>query len=322
MGTLILEFENRILEYRRIIDKELLNVYNDGPSNIKEPIYHILKGGKRLRPILCKLVCLCCNGNHESADIVATSIELLHNFTLIHDDIMDNDILRHGRETIHHKWDDSIAILSGDAMLAIALIRLGKIKENKSLILHKFNEALIQVCEGQALDLYFQNMSNVSEDDYLDMIDKKTGYMIGLSAEMGSIVSKMNNNMQIKFKEYGLLIGRAFQIQDDLLEVTSNQDQMGKSLESDFLLNKKTYLTIKANLVDKDAINKYIEISQNDFNLGFSLYKEFLKKNKITDNANHLIKDIILSAKGILTEIDIDTNYLNEFTDLILNRNS
>ena len=317
-----MKFEDIILEYRETINEELLDIYNDGPNNIKEPIHHILKGGKRLRPILCKLVCLCCNGNQKSTDIVATSIELLHNFTLIHDDIMDNDILRHGRETIHHKWNDSIAILSGDAMLAIALIRLAEINENKSLILEKFNEGLIQVCEGQALDLAFQSKSNVNVQEYLTMIDKKTGYMLGLSAEMGAIVSKMNIDTQIKLKQYGMLIGRAFQIQDDLLEIISNQDKMGKSLKSDFLLNKKTYLTIRANDIDAKTINKYIELSKNDFNLGFSLYKDFLEKNNIIDDSNELIASIIDSARNILNEIDVDTNYLNRFTDLILNRNS
>jgi len=322
METFLLKFEDIILEYRETINEELLDIYNDGPNNIKEPIHHILKGGKRLRPILCKLVCLCCNGNQKSTDIVATSIELLHNFTLIHDDIMDNDILRHGRETIHHKWNDSIAILSGDAMLAIALIRLAEINENKSLILEKFNEGLIQVCEGQALDLAFQSKSNVNVQEYLTMIDKKTGYMLGLSAEMGAIVSKMNIDTQIKLKQYGMLIGRAFQIQDDLLEIISNQDKMGKSLKSDFLLNKKTYLTIRANDIDAKTINKYIELSKNDFNLGFSLYKDFLEKNNIIDDSNELIASIIDSARNILNEIDVDTNYLNRFTDLILNRNS
>ena len=317
-----MEFENIISDYKQSINKELLNIYDSGPNNIKEPIYHILKGGKRLRPILCKLVCLCCGVNQDSANVPATSIELLHNFTLIHDDIMDKDILRHGLETIHHKWDDSIAILSGDAMLAIALIRLGVIKENKSIILEKFNDALIKVCEGQALDLQFQSLNDVSETEYLNMVDKKTGYMIGLSSEIGAIVSNVPAVIQQKFKKYGQLIGRAFQIQDDLLEVISNKEKMGKSLDSDFLLNKKTYLTIKANSIDCNIVNNYIEISKNDFNLGFSLYRKFLEDNGIIEDSNVLISTITESARNILAEIDLDTSYLDKFTDLILNRNS
>jgi len=207
-------------------------------------------------------------------------------------------------------------------MLAIALNRLAKIKENKIVIMEKFNEALIQVCEGQALDLEFQNISNVSEKEYLTMIDKKTGYMIGLSAEIGAIISNLNSGIQKKFKQYGLLIGRAFQIQDDLLEITSNQEQMGKSLKSDFLLNKKTYLTIKANSLDKDILNKCIKISENDFKLGFSLYKEFLEKNDIIDKTNILINDIINQAREILIQIDLNTDCLNKYTDLVLNRKS
>ena len=320
MEILVLNFEEILLEYKNNINKELLNVYNNGPNNIKEPIYHILHGGKRLRPILCKLVCLCCEGCQKSADIASTSIELLHNFTLIHDDIMDNDILRHGRETIHHKWNDSIAILSGDAMLAIALNRLAKIKENKIIIMEKFNEALIQVCEGQALDLKFQNISNVSEKEYLTMIDKKTGYMIGLSAEIGAIISHLNTDIQKKFKQYGLLIGRAFQIQDDLLEIVSNQDKMGKSLKSDFLLGKKTYISIKAKSIDENYISHVLKEANEDYNKGFKLYLEFLNKHDIINDTKSYIAELLDNTNSLLSSVDINRENLHSFTKYVLKR--
>ena len=317
-----MNFEAQILDYRNKINDELKKIYNVGPTNIKEPINHILKGGKRFRPILCLLTSYCCKGDQKSALIASTSIELLHNFTLIHDDIMDKDDLRHGNITIHNKWNESIAILSGDAILSLALINLNDLSHNKSVIIEKFNKALIKVCEGQALDLEFQDNTTVSEEAYMSMIDKKTGYMVSLCSEIGAIISNESEDIQKKLKKYGLLIGRAFQIQDDLLEVISDQNKMGKSLKSDFLLNKKTYLSIKTNLIDSSVINKYIKIAQKDFNLGFSLYRDFLKNNNIINETNDTIAKILKSAEDILNSLDMDTEYLHKYTRLILHRDA
>ena len=317
-----MNFDEKILNYKNIVNEKLNDIYLQGPINIREPINHILKGGKRFRPILCLLTCSSFNGNKNNGLIASVAIELLHNFTLVHDDIMDNDDLRHGNPTIHSKWDNSTAILSGDAILALALIHLNHLTDNKNLIIEKFNEALIKVCEGQALDLSFENSDMISEEEYIDMIDKKTGHILGLCSEIGSILSSDNNTQHSKLKEYGILIGRAFQIQDDLLEVTSNQEKMGKSLKSDFLLNKKTYLTIKANLIDNNIVNKCINIAKNDFNLGFSLYREFLLENAILDEAKDLIENILKAATDILDSLDMKNNYLYEYTNLILNRDA
>ena len=189
-----MNFEKKINQYKDIIDNILVEIYNDGPIIIKEPIKHILVGGKRFRPILCLLTTASFKGNEKIALKVGIAIELLHNFTLIHDDIMDDDNYRHGKTTIHNEWNQSIAILSGDAILALALIKLSKINNNQ-IIINKFHQALIEVCEGQALDLMFQDQEKVLLEDYLTMIDKKTGHMIGLCSELGSIIS--NVNMQI-----------------------------------------------------------------------------------------------------------------------------
>ena len=132
-----LSFDEEILNYKNIINKELENIYLIGPANIKAPVNHILRGGKRFRPILCLLTCSSFKGDKKNALIASVAIELLHNFTLVHDDIMDRDDLRHGNPTIHSKWNDSIAILSGDAILALALIHLNQLTENKDLIIEK-----------------------------------------------------------------------------------------------------------------------------------------------------------------------------------------
>tara|TARA_B100001989_G_scaffold250166_1_gene226788 strand:- start:1188 stop:2141 length:954 start_codon:yes stop_codon:yes gene_type:complete len=315
-----MKFKDEIKLYKSMIDENLKKVYDSGPINIKEPIYHILKGGKRIRPILSLITADACGLNPEEAVSASISIELLHNFTLIHDDIMDNDDLRHGNETIHKKWNDSIAILSGDAMLAIALLKLNEIPKYSSSILKKFNEGLIEVCEGQALDLYFQEKEIISEDDYLTMIHKKTAFMIGLSAEIGAILANADKNIQIKMKKYGFLIGRAFQIQDDLLEVISDKSKMGKTLESDFLLNKKTYLSIKSRLIDNEKINTFIDIAKKDYKKGFMYYKEFLQKNNIIKETEKTISETLDKADKILIDLEIDRKNLFNYTKLILNR--
>ena len=161
-------FNDLIVEYKTMIDAELVNIYNDGPKLLKKPINHIILGGKRLRPILCMLTAKSFNGNEKKSLICSVSIELLHIFSLVHDDIMDNDILRHGTKTIHSKWNIPIGILSGDAILALALIHLNRLTQNKNLIIEKFNAALIKVCEGQALDKEFETKSTVDISEYLN----------------------------------------------------------------------------------------------------------------------------------------------------------
>ena len=319
-SSLKMKFKDEIKLYKSMIDKNLKKVYESGPINIKEPIYHILKGGKRIRPILSLITADACGLNPEAAVDASISVELLHNFTLIHDDIMDNDDLRHGNETIHKKWNDSIAILSGDAMLAIALLKLNEIPKYSSSIIKKFNEGLIEVCEGQALDLYFQDKEIISEDDYLKMIHKKTGFMIGLSAEIGAILANADKNIQNEMKKYGFLIGRAFQIQDDLLEIISDKSKMGKTLESDFLLNKKTYLSIKSRLIDNEKINTFIDIAKNDFEKGFMYYKEFLHRNNIIEETEKTISETLNKADKILIDLEVDRTNLFNYTKLILNR--
>ena len=315
-----MEFKHLINNYRESINSELKKIYESGPKIIKEPIYHVLKGGKRIRPILCLITSAACGANPKNSLHTSISIELLHNFTLIHDDIMDSDDLRHGSMTIHKKWNDSIAILSGDAMLAIALLKLNNLQKHGFLIMKKFNEALIEVCEGQALDLHFQDKEVILEKEYLEMIDKKTAYMIGLSSEIGAILADASQEIQLKMREYGLLIGRAFQIQDDLLEIISDKNKMGKTLESDFLLNKKTYLSIKSRLISNNDINDYIEKANQDFESGFNLYKKFLTKHNVISDTKDTIKNILVSADNILRELNIDKDHLYKYTQLILNR--
>ena len=251
-------FNEKMSTYKSLIDSELDNVYINGPTLLRDPINHIKYGGKRLRPSLCMLICDMFDVDLEKALVPAVSIELLHLFSLVHDDIMDNDDLRHNKITLHKKWNTSVAILAGDAILALAFKRLNN---TNNTIKELFNGALIAVCEGQALDIEYESSNLVSKDDYLNMIDLKTGHMIGLSAQLGGILSDLHIENIKKLNNYGKLIGRAFQVQDDLLEILSTSSKMGKTLDSDFVLGKKTYLMIEAKRLYPAEYDEIISIS-------------------------------------------------------------
>ncbi|MBL7074026.1 polyprenyl synthetase family protein, partial [candidate division KSB1 bacterium] len=226
--------------------KEIIN--QSQPRNLYPPIQYMLAGGgKRLRPILTLISCRAVGGQVEEALDAACAIELLHNFTLVHDDIMDDDDMRRGRPTVHKKWDQGIAILAGDGLIGLAFQSLLRTRSPQiSQILNLFTEGVIEVCEGQALDKEFEDRPRVSLDEYFNMIRKKTGKMIALSAQVGGLIGGGGPEQVAGLEMYGSLIGKAFQIQDDLLDITSSEEVIGKTFGSDITAGKKTYLTIKA----------------------------------------------------------------------------
>ena len=273
-------FKKEFNSYKILVDNELINIYPSGPKLLKKPIDHVVTGGKRLRPSLCLLIYNAFNTDVSKALIPAVSIELLHLFSLVHDDIMDNDDIRHNKKTIHKKWNTPVAILAGDAILALAFKRLNNVDNS---IKELFNSALIAVCEGQALDIEYELLDNISKEEYLNMIDLKTGHMLGLSAQLGGILSHLNLDHQLKLKKYGTLIGRAFQIQDDILEIMSDTSVMGKSLDSDFILGKKTFLMIQAKKQFPIAFNEIINESKQNYYSAIKSYKKIIVDEKIID---------------------------------------
>jgi len=307
-----------IKDYKSLIDSHLGIVYPNGPKLLKEPINHILYGGKRIRPLLCMLVNDACSGKVEEVIDVAVSIELLHIFSLVHDDIMDGDQLRHGIKTIHEKWDNSIAILSGDAILALAFKGLNSCS---NLIKQKFNSALIAVCEGQALDIEYQELDKISLNQYYDMINLKTGHMLGLSAEIGALISnESNHEVADSYKKMGLLIGKVFQIQDDLLEITSSSNAMGKSLSSDILLNKKTYLMIKAENSFPGSLDNIYNRYNKDLSILKNEIKNFLLDNKIIEETLDYISDIFKEVDKILISNNQSNKNLIELVNFVRRR--
>ena len=310
------QFNKNMVRYKTLIDSELDTIYISGPTLLREPINHIKHGGKRLRPSLCMLICDMFHVDIKKALVPAVSIELLHLFSLVHDDIMDNDDLRHNKLTLHKKWNISVAILAGDAILALAFKRLNN---TDNTIKELFNGALIAVCEGQALDIEYESSNSVTKDDYLNMVDLKTGHMIGLSAQLGGILSELNTEDVKRLNNYGKLIGRAFQVQDDLLEILSTSFKMGKTLDSDFVLGKKTYLMIEAKRLYPEEYDKIINISFKDNKKRFEKFKELLERSSIINECKEYIHNTFLKADEVINGIKYKGN-LKEFTHSIKNR--
>lgn len=304
-------------DYKLLIDNKLNNIYPSGPILLKEPINYVVKGGKRIRPILCILVCEALGGKIQEVISPSVSIELLHIFSLVHDDIMDNDRLRHGKETIHFKWNTPIGILAGDAILSLAFKYLN---DSSNLVKEKFNSALIAVCEGQALDIEFESLSKLKLSDYLKMINLKTAYMLGLSSELGAIISGADKSTSSIFKEFGLLLGKAFQLQDDLLEIISSQERMGKTLMSDITLNKKTYLMIKAEQQFPDQLSQiYINYKKDNTKINHEV-RDLLINSGIVNDCKNYINLTYEDISKSLIDLDIKKGNLHTFINKVRNR--
>lgn len=223
------------------------------PGSLYEPCHYFLQeGGKRIRPVLCLM------GNELFGDIAADAwhaamgIELFHNFTLIHDDIMDKSPLRRGRDTIHVKYGQTAGILCGDVMSIYAYDQLANIKTSLPQILHLFNRTSIEVCEGQQWDMDFETRNDVSIDEYINMITLKTSVLLACALKMGALIGGSTEGNANKLYEFGKNMGIAFQLQDDYLDSFGETEKLGKQAGNDIKTNKKTYLLLKA-LENADA---------------------------------------------------------------------
>lgn len=225
------------------------------PKGLYEPIeYALASGGKRLRPTLTILAAeTIINGGLLNGGVIddvipaALALEVFHNFTLLHDDVMDKASVRRGRETVHVKWDENTAILSGDQMLIEAYKLIAKVPSDKvRRTLEMFNEMATGVCEGQQYDVDFEHASHVTIEDYMMMIEKKTSVLLAYAMKIGGYIAGANESQQEALYQYGLHIGLAFQIQDDILDVYGDPKTFGKAIGGDICANKKTFLLLTA----------------------------------------------------------------------------
>jgi geranylgeranyl diphosphate synthase type II len=224
-------------------------VAQNEPDHLYAPIKYILSlGGKRLRPVLTLMVCDFFGTDFQKAIPAALAVEMFHNFSLIHDDIMDNAPLRRGQKTVHEKWDTNTAILSGDAMLILAYRFFENYEPQVFRDLAKlFSETALQVCEGQQHDMDFETRDDVTLIEYLKMIDHKTAVLLGAAMKMGAIVAGASKSDQEGIYQFGRNLGIAFQLQDDFLDVFGDPETFGKQVGGDIIANKKTFLYLIAN---------------------------------------------------------------------------
>jgi geranylgeranyl diphosphate synthase, type II len=249
-------------ELQAKIEKGLTDLsLNSAPPELYEPVRYMLSlGGKRMRPLLVMMGCDMFNGEVDKAIPAALGIELFHNFTLLHDDIMDKAPLRRSKQTVHEKWNVNTAILSGDAMFVksyqlMMMVNDKIVRETVDI----FSCAAIEVCEGQQLDMNFEQHQNLSIADYIFMISCKTAVLLGASLQIGSLVAGAPGADAKHLYNFGKNIGIAFQLQDDLLDVYGDKTKFGKQQGGDILSNKKTFLYLKAMEVLDEPDRKTLE---------------------------------------------------------------
>lgn len=304
-------------------------VPSKNPATLYEPIrYALASGGKRLRPVLLLLVCEAAGGKVEDALDAAVALEMVHNFTLVHDDIMDNDDLRRGQETVHKKWDENVAILSGDALLVLAYSMLHRRSHARlAQVLDDFSRGILQVCEGQTLDKEFEFRNDVTLDEYFDMIDKKTAELFSVACHVGSILGGGSGEQMAAMKIYGKKLGRAFQIQDDLLDVIAEENVLGKDIGSDLEANKKTFLVVhalqNANDEQKQQLQTILhkgKVTADDVKAVIQLFKQ----TKTLDAARLEVDNCLQEAKKALLPLPDNSarQNLEELIDLVAGRNS
>ncbi|MCF6361129.1 MAG: polyprenyl synthetase family protein [Cyclobacteriaceae bacterium] len=285
-----------------------------GPKNLYDPIKYILSiGGKRVRPMLAMLAYQLYKKNVDNVVLPILALEVFHNFTLVHDDIMDEAPLRRGNETVHTKWDANIAILSGDVMMVKAYDLLSNAPEEVlPTLLKKFNTCAQEVCEGQQKDMDFEKLPSISVEEYLDMIRQKTAVLLGFSLEMGAILAGAPTKESDKLYEIGVNLGLAFQLQDDLLDLYGGEG-FGKQIGGDIINKKKSILITKAlelstnNAELLSTYNSSIEQSPNKVSIISSYFDKLYVQKQVKSmvleyeqSGNQKLDALTTSEEGLL----------------------
>ncbi len=316
-------------KYHQAFEKYLENAITDKePRQLYEPIQYIINlKGKRLRPMLTLLSCDFFGKDFNAALPAALAVELFHNFSLMHDDIMDNAPLRRGNQTVHEKWDRNTGILSGDAMLILAYQYFEEYSAPMFLDLAKlFNKTALQVCEGQQHDMDFETRDVVSIDEYINMINCKTAVLLGAAMQIGAIVAGAGESCKENIYEFGRNLGIAFQLQDDYLDVFGNPEAFGKQQGGDIISNKKTFLYITAlqesNEVKKELRQLY-NTSPKDANQKIARVQALFQTSGAADATLRETEKYTHKANGFLEKLSLDENKkasLKEFGKWLMKR--
>ncbi len=318
-------------EYRKLIEAEIKKQkFGSQPPSLYEPIRYIMAlGGKRLRPLLTVLSYSLYKKDVKKIIPYAVAVEAFHNFTLLHDDIMDQAPLRRGKATVHEKWNVNTAILSGDVMLVkVYEMFLGLEEKKLKAVLRIFSQCAAEVCEGQQWDMEFETKKKVTELQYIKMIWQKTAVLLGFSLELGALLADASESDQKALREFGINIGIGFQLKDDLLDVYADKKKFGKQVGGDIIANKKTFLLIKALEKAKGKTKTELENwlgakkfdKRKKVSAVTSIYNE-LKIDELTEKkANHFFEKGFNNLSSLSKNKKV--NSLIEFTRDLIDRES
>ena len=298
------------------------------PKSLYEPIRYIMAlGGKRLRPLLTVLSYSLYKKDTDSIIKYATAVEAFHNFTLLHDDIMDKAPLRRGKPTVHEKWNVNTAILSGDVMLVKVYDMFLDLEEAKlKEVLRIFNQCAAEVCEGQQWDMEFESKSKVTEAQYIEMIRLKTAVLLGFALELGALLAGASADDRNSLREFGTNIGIGFQLKDDLLDVYADQKKFGKQVGGDIIANKKTFLLIKAieksRGKDKAELLRWLAAKKFDKRKKVKAITEIYDCNNIAQLTEQRINDYFDKGFQSLETLSTDQSILRHFAQELIKRQS
>ncbi len=300
----------KILALQELVNSRIKEKkYSKYPFDLYNPLDYIMSlGGKRMRPLLVLLAHHLYSNKHEEALDAALAVETFHNFSLIHDDIMDDAPLRRGNPTVHEKWNHNTAILSGDVMLIKAYELLVNYSPRVlSDLLKLFNKTAVEVCEGQQMDMMFETQAEVSVEEYIRMIELKTAVLLGCSLEIGAIIANAPKEEAESLYEFGRLMGIAFQLRDDYLDVYANPEKFGKQVGGDIIANKKTFLWIEAhrlaNQTQLEELNRWENLKVFKAEDKVSAVTKIYNELNIPSSTENKIKEYSSQAFELLNKI-------------------
>ena len=295
------------------------------PESVYAPIRYVMEGGgKRVRPVLVLLASQALGGDSRNALPIAAAIEVLHNFTLVHDDIMDSASLRRGRATVHTRWDTNIAILAGDTMMGVMLRQLTALAEHRrfSEIVNLFTDGLIEVCEGQALDLELEQKDIVTPDEYILMIQKKTSSLLKVAACGGALAADAPPESVRAMLDFAVALGTAFQIQDDLLDLTADSSLLGKVSGGDIVEGKRTFLIVEAMQrcrgADAALLQEFLESGGLPAERVPEM-KSMLRRNAIFDIAEEQVAHYTEKSRSAIAHFSLQKPLI-DFANLLVHR--
>jgi geranylgeranyl diphosphate synthase type II len=312
---------DKIIQHSKTIEENVQQYdFPITPNNLYDPLrYFITLGGKRIRPVLTLLGAELFSVKAEKAIHAAIAVELFHNFTLIHDDIMDVAPLRRAKPTVHTKWNENIAILSGDVLMVKSYQELCKQQASEiPELMSVFNKTAIEVCEGQQLDMDFESRADVSIEEYIEMIRLKTSVLLGCALEMGAIIAKASPTDRSHLYTFGQELGVAFQIKDDILDLYGNPEKFGKQIGGDVISNKKTLLYLTA-LKDANSSQKeqFLALeNEKDLTVKIESVKSLFDTLNIRQKAEESMEFHRMKAMKAMEAISVDEDKKSDLNDL------